>query len=144
MKTCGKIFLLDDDAMMLKMYATFLSGYGLDVFATDNAYKMILYAREMHPSVIVIDVQMPVLNGWQVLEFLKSDVKLKDIPVIMLTYNHEVKKAIALGVAGFLLKPVEPKKLLETVEVYCEYEPNPVVWMNKDTVYSDKKDYFVK
>ena len=144
MKKCGMIFMLDDDVLMLEMYATFLRAHGLDVFATDNAYKMILYAREIHPNAIILDVNMPVMNGWQVLETLKSDNKLQDIPIIMLTAADEVQKAIKLGAANFLLKPVEPLKLLAVIEDYCEYYAQPAPWLLNKIQSDSKKINFIK
>ncbi len=144
MKKCGRIFMLDDDVLTLEMYAAFLRGHGLDVFATDNAYKMILYAQEIHPNVIIVDVNMPVMNGWQVLKYLKSDDKLRDIPVIILTEADEVQKAMKLGAANFLLKPVEPLKLLAAIEDYCEYYTQPAPWMFAKIHQDKKQTEFIK
>ena len=144
MEKCGRIFMLNDDPIMLNMYAEFLRGHGLDVFATDNAYKMILYAREIRPNLIILDVNIPIMTGWQVLEYLKSDVKLRSIPVVMLTMPNEVQKAIALGAANFLLKPVEPLKLLSMVNDYCEYQINRDAWMFDKIKLNNEDDIFIK
>lgn len=144
MKNCGRIFMLNDNPLMLNMYADFLRRHGLDVFATDNAYKMILYAREIRPNLIVMEVNIPIMNGWQVLEYLKSDAKLRDIPVVMLTMPDEVQKAISLGADNFLLKPVEPLNLLSMVKDYCEYQINQDAWIFDNIKPSNKDNVFVK
>jgi len=144
MKKCGRIFMLNDNPLMLNMYAEFLRGHGLEVFATDNAYKMILYAREMQPNLIIMEVNISLMNGWQVLEYLKSDAKLRDIPVVMMTMPDEVQKAISLGAANFLLKPVEPLNLLSMVKDYCEYQINQDAWISDKIKTSDKDNIFVK
>lgn len=144
MKKCGRIFMLNDNPLMLNMYAEFLRGHGLEVFATDNAYKMILYAREMQPNLIIMEVNISLMNGWQVLEYLKSDAKLRDIPVVMMTMPDEVQKAISLGAANFLLKPVEPLNLLSMVKDYCEYQINQDACISDKIKTSDKDNIFVK
>ena len=144
MKECGKVFMLDDDLIRLNMYATFLRGHGLDVFATDNAYKMILYAREMRPSVFVLEVNMPIMNGWDVLEYLKRDVKLRDVPVVMLAMADEVGKAISLGADNFLLKPVEPIKLLEAIRDYCLFQDYPEALIINKLQNNKGQEHFVK
>ena len=136
--------MLNDNPLMLNMYAEFLRGHGLEVFATDNAYKMILYAREMQPNLIIMEVNISLMNGWQVLEYLKSDAKLRDIPVVMMTMPDEVQKAISLGAANFLLKPVEPLNLLSMVKDYCEYQINQDAWISDKIKTSDKDNIFVK
>ena len=105
---------------------------------------MILYAREIRPNLIVMEVNIPIMNGWQVLEYLKSDAKLRDIPVVMLTMPDEVQKAISLGAANFLLKPVEPLHLLSMVKDYCEYQINQDTWIFDKIKPSDKDNVFVK
>ena len=127
---CGKVFMLDDDKFRLDMYATFLRKYGIDVFATDNTYKMILYAKEINPNVIVLDVNM--VHGWQILEYIRSKEMLKNIPIVMFADVKDVSKLITMGISNFLLKPVEPIKLLEMITAYCNMVDNyDVLWLDK-------------
>ena len=71
MDKLGKVFMLDDDFILLDMYRSLLESHGFDVFTTDNAYKFILYAREIHPDIFILDINMPVMNGWEVVLRLK-------------------------------------------------------------------------
>ena len=73
MDKLGKVFMLDDDFILLDMYRSLLESHGFDVFTTDNAYKFILYAREIHPDIFILDINMPVMNGWEVVLRLKRE-----------------------------------------------------------------------
>lgn len=119
MSSLGKIFMLDDDEIILSLYQELFEAKGYDVFATTNAYKLLLYAREMKPDVFILDINMPVLSGWDVLHMIKRDDKLKDIPVVMLSILHDLDLAAAKGTAHFLNKPLDMDALMEIVESYC-------------------------
>ena len=72
------------------------------------------------PCVILLDVMMPTMDGWQFRAAQQSDPAMKDIPVVLLSAHTDVKSAAAqMQVAGFLPKPVAIDKLLQTVERFC-------------------------
>lgn len=119
MDKLGKVFMLDDDFILLDMYRSLLESHGFDVFTTDNAYKFILYAREIHPDIFILDINMPVMNGWEVVLRLKREARLKHIPVVMLTVRHDKRLAHAYGIANYLNKPLDAPGLLDVVESYC-------------------------
>ena len=115
----GKVFMLDDDKLMLEMYKTLLESRGFEVFTTDNAYKFILYAKEIRPDIFIVDINMPEMSGWEVVLKLKQDEQLRHIPVVILTVRHDAELAATYGVANFLNKPLEVEKLLDVAEAYC-------------------------
>lgn len=119
MDKLGKVFMLDDDFILLDMYRSLLESHGFDVFTTDNAYKFILYAREIHPDIFILDINMPVMNGWEVVIRLKREERLRHIPVVMLTVRHDKRLAQAYGIANYLNKPLDAPGLLDVVESYC-------------------------
>lgn len=63
MSKAGKVFMLDDDRIFLELYRNLLSDRGFDVFTTNNAYKFLLYGRELVPDVMFLDINMPRMNG---------------------------------------------------------------------------------
>jgi CheY-like chemotaxis protein len=72
------------------------------------------------PCVILLDVMMPTMDGWEFRAAQQSDPAMKDIPVVLLSAHTDVKSAAAqMQVAGFLPKPVAIDKLIETVEKFC-------------------------
>ena len=68
-------------------------------------------ARELRPAMITLDVMMPGLDGWSVLQALKADPELADIPVVMLTIVDEKNRGYALGAADYLTKPIDRDRL---------------------------------
>lgn len=75
-------------------------------------------AKERHPDVITLDIFMPDLNGWDVLSMLKSDEKLADIPVVMLTILDDKSRGFSLGASDYLTKPINRRRLIEVLSKY--------------------------
>jgi len=75
-------------------------------------------ARELHPSAIVLDVRMPIMDGWDVLTVLKADPVLRDVPVIMVTIEDAQQKGFALGASEYITKPVDRERLIYTLQKY--------------------------
>jgi CheY-like chemotaxis protein len=76
------------------------------------------------PAIILLDLKMPVMNGIEFLQVVKSDGRLKRIPVVVLTSSDEetdVVKSYELGVAGFIVKPVSFAKLLDAMKTFDMY-----------------------
>lgn len=118
MDKLGKIFMLDDDIFFLNLYHDLLEKRGFDVFTTTNAYQFLMYAKEVHPDVFVLDVNMPDACGWEVFHLLDEEAKNR-APVIMTTVASDKGLAVAKGVAHYLRKPVKMDNLLELLEAYC-------------------------
>jgi CheY-like chemotaxis protein len=72
-------------------------------------------AKELRPRAITLDVMMPDLVGWSVLAALRQDGELADIPVIMVPIVDEQRRAVALGAAGYLTKPIDCERLQRVV-----------------------------
>lgn len=114
-------FIAEDDKFMLRLYERVfkLAGHTLEVAEDGEEAVTRLAALNPKPSVIVLDVMMPKLNGFEVLEKIKKDPTLKDIPVAMLTNlsgEEDKKKALALGAKVYLVKSDnEPKHVVDEV-----------------------------
>lgn len=77
-------------------------------YAMEGAEAFQILEKDYMPSIIFLDINMPGMNGWQCLVKLKSNEKLKDIPVVMYStssYQHEIEKAFELGALAFFTKP---------------------------------------
>lgn len=82
----GKVILLvDDDLTLREMYEERLKAEGFEIVQASNGDEAIKKANEIKPNVILLDIMMPKINGFDVLKDLKSNPELKDIPVIVLT-----------------------------------------------------------
>ncbi len=113
-----KILLVDDDATMLRMVQSILAEHYKVFFATSGT-KAIAACAKCRPDLILLDYDMPVCDGKQIFEMLRSDEETSDIPIIFLTgisdLSH-VQGILALRPEGYLLKPPTREKLLSRIE----------------------------
>lgn len=118
----AKIFMAEDDPLMGRMYerAFKASGYELEMAFDGEATINSLKTASVLPTLILLDVMMPKLNGFDVLKQLKGEEKLKNIPVIMLTNlagEADAEKALSLGAILYLVKSqYDPKQIVEKVK----------------------------
>jgi DNA-binding response OmpR family regulator len=118
------ILAIDDDKTTLNILESQMSGLGYRVFTERAAVKGIEIARSFSPDVILLDLHMPVMDGFKVLSALKKDKTTKDIPVIMLTSNKEketVMEAMRHGVIDYIVKPYNPDKLNLKIRAAIDY-----------------------
>jgi DNA-binding response OmpR family regulator len=114
-----KILVVDDEADVLLLCRVNLEFEGYEVIeATDGVSAMDKVQREK-PDLVLLDVMMPRMDGWQVLAALKADPATKDIPVVMLTAKVQDKDQIrgwSGGVADYITKPFSPLSLSQVLE----------------------------
>ena len=121
MSNLGRILLVEDDPKDVELTLTALEEYNLanEVVVTRDGEEALdyLYCRgkyagrpQENPAVTLLDLKLPKLNGLEVLERIKSDEKLRMIPVVVLTSSHEERDMVAsyrLGVNAYVVKPVD-------------------------------------
>ncbi|WP_210330991.1 response regulator [Microvirga terrestris] len=110
-----RALIVDDEATSREILRQILTREGFEVATAESGQQGIEIAREIHPSVITLDVLMPEFDGWSTLQQLKRDPELQDIPVIMVTIVDEENQAYALGAAAYLTKPVSREGLLKAL-----------------------------
>jgi CheY-like chemotaxis protein len=123
-----RILVIDDDKDTRETISFVLAAEGHEVRgAMDGVAALSELQHRGRPSLILLDMMMPRLDGEGFMEALRSDPSLADIPVVMLTAHPAArKKAAELGAAGCLQKPVELVELLATVEqVRSRFEAHP-------------------
>lgn len=115
-----RVLVVEDEPENRLFIGLMLRTEGYDVLeAEDGQCALELLAREQPPELILLDVMMPGLNGWQVFQRLRQDPRWARIPVVMLTalaQRSDVERAVELGVDGYLTKPFEPADLIHTME----------------------------
>lgn len=116
-----KILIVDDDALLLEMYAEKLGREGFQVETALSGRKGLEKARGFKPDLILLDILMPSMDGFQVLEKLKSDPATKGIPVVFLTNLSEeeenVRKGFGLGAAAYFVKArFRPAEIIEKIK----------------------------
>lgn len=117
-----KILVVEDDAFLAGMYVTKLNLDGYDVELADDGEKAVRLAKEVQPEIILLDIILPKMSGFDVLKSLKEDAATKKIPVILLTnlgQRDDVKKGMDLGAVDYLIKahfmPSEVVKKIKSV-----------------------------
>lgn len=110
------ILVIDDDPSVRDLMTRFLSKLDFKVVSAANGEEGFRLAKQIRPLLITLDVVMPECDGWTVLNRLKSDSQLAEIPVIMVTIVDNEAKGIDLGAANYLIKPVERDRLADLVE----------------------------
>jgi CheY-like chemotaxis protein len=118
----AKILIIEDDPLMSRMYQQIFSFDKHEVEVADDGEQGILRAKEFKPTVIMLDVMMPKLNGFEVLDRLKLDPELKAIPVIMLTNlssDQDAQTAMLKGAVRYIVKnqhdPKEVSKMVKEI-----------------------------
>jgi len=117
----GKINVLvvEDDVFLSGIYQKKFEMEGFKVFTADNGEKAIIEAKKKKPDIILLDILLPKLDGFAVLEKLKSDPEVKNIPVILLTnlgQKDDVEKGLEAGAVDYLIKAhFKPSEVVEKV-----------------------------
>lgn len=113
------ILSIDDDELVLKLLDVNFQQRGFNVMEFLGGEGAFNKAKEVQPSLIILDIMMPMVSGWEVLEKLKGDESTKDIPVIILTVKssqEDVSRAMDMGADSYMLKPFDPSDLVSLVE----------------------------
>jgi CheY-like chemotaxis protein len=112
------VLVVDDDPAMLDLFGRFLEGEGFLVVTASTGEEGLARAKALHPAAVVLDVMLPIMDGWDVLRAMKKDPAIADIPVVMVSTldNHEM--GYALGVSDYLTKPIDRHQLLLILDKY--------------------------
>jgi CheY-like chemotaxis protein len=128
------ILVIDDDPAVHDLMQRFLSREGYHVIAAMGGKEGVNLAKEQTPDVILLDIRMPHMNGWEVLSLLKSDPQLARIPVVIVTIEEDKALGSALGAVDYLLKPVDYDRLLTLLQPYCSHSsPTSVLVVEDNT-----------
>ena len=119
MENTKKVLVVDDEAGICYGLAAALQGWGYKTFSALNGKEALALAKQHIPDLILLDIMMPKMDGYEVLRQLKQDTKMTQIAVIMLTAKSETPdkiKASSLYANEYLTKPVELEKVKQAVE----------------------------
>ena len=128
----NRVLVIDDDATVRDLMRRFLSREGFDVVTASGGREGLEFARDLNPSVITLDVFMPDMDGWSVLQAIKQDAELNRIPVIMMTISDEKQKGFTLGASGYLTKPVDRAQLAQLLDRFKNLTGTPRVLIVED------------
>jgi PAS domain S-box-containing protein len=115
------VLCVDDDPATLDLLGRTLRRQGLRVASARSGADALEVARTHRPAVITLDVMMPEMDGWTLLQRLREDPDLRHVPVVMVSMvDHSQASALALGASDYLVKPVEPDVLLGVLQRYLQ------------------------
>ena len=115
----AKILIAEDERDIRDLVAFTLRFAGHEVFAASNGEEAVDLAPKVNPDLILMDVRMPRMTGYEACKIMKTDPNLKDIPIVFLSakgQESEIQQGIASGAEDYLLKPFAPDQLTSRVK----------------------------
>ena len=132
-----QLLIVDDDRNTREGYRMYLSTKGFSVRALEGGVDALAYAKASAPDLVVLDLGLPDIDGWEVARRLKSDDETRDIPIIAFSgrsMQHEQVSALRAGCDVYLTKPCAPDRLLGAIHKLLgleerapepEHQPDP-------------------
>jgi CheY-like chemotaxis protein len=123
-----RILVADDDPVILRLLQVNFNLEGYEVHTATRGEEALEKAREHLPDIILLDVMMPGVDGWEVCRRLKEDQATAAIPVIFLSaraQDQDRRRGYELGVVAYVTKPFDPGELIEVVQRSLSGTPEP-------------------
>ncbi|MDX1739568.1 MAG: response regulator [Alphaproteobacteria bacterium] len=117
------VMIVEDNELNMKLFHDLLEARGYDILETRDGMEALKMAREKHPDLILMDIQLPEVSGLEVTKWLKEDEDLRDIPVIAVTafaMKGDEEKIREGGCEAYIAKPISVSHFLETVEKFLQ------------------------
>jgi DNA-binding response OmpR family regulator len=115
-----RILCIEDEADMIDLFRVILARRGYKVDGAPGGHEGLRKVRETHPDLVLLDLMMPDMDGWEVYQQMKADEKTRDIPVIIVTAKAQsIDKVLGLQIAkvdDYISKPFSPDELVESVQ----------------------------
>ena len=121
-----KVLTVDDSKTIRMIVKKAFKPYDCELFEAENGVEGLATAAKEKPGLIVLDITMPVMNGIEMLEKLKSEPDLKEIPVIMLTAESGrdvIMNIVKMGAKDYIVKPFKGEQLIERVKHLLDLKP---------------------
>jgi DNA-binding response OmpR family regulator/two-component sensor histidine kinase len=132
------VLAIDDDPEVIRLLSDSLARSPYRLVGALNGEEGIALARTLKPMAITLDIMMPHRDGWSILQALKSDPALRDIPVIILTIVENKGLGFSLGAADYIVKPFERKDLLERLRALDAKRASRVIVVEDDREIQDQ------
>ncbi len=122
-----KVLLVEDSKIVQQLYRNKLTLEQFSVITADNGMEAIKILSSEIPDIILLDLMMPVMDGYKVLQVIKTDPRLSKIPVLVFSAKgqpEEVEKALSLGASGYIVKATtKPNEVVEQIKKTLEQKP---------------------
>lgn len=114
-----KILIVEDNELNLKLFCDLLRAHGYAAEAVDDGREVVARAQEARPDLIIMDIQLPHVTGLELIEQLKHDRALRDIPIMAVTAyaaKGDEDRIRAAGAEGYISKPISVSRFVEAVQ----------------------------
>jgi two-component system response regulator VicR len=115
-----RVICVEDEAEMIDLIRLILSRKGFEVIGANGGKQGLEMIREQKPDLVLLDLMMPDMDGWEVYQQVKADEATRDIPVIVVTAKAQsIDKVLGLHIAkvdDYISKPFSPQELMDSVE----------------------------
>jgi chemosensory pili system protein ChpA (sensor histidine kinase/response regulator) len=118
-----KVMVVDDSVTVRKVTTRLLQRNGMEVITAKDGVDAVSILQETKPDIMLLDIEMPRMDGFEVASFVRHDENLSDVPIVMITSRTGQKhrdRAMSIGVNEYLGKPFQEKSLLSTIEKLVE------------------------
>lgn len=115
----GRILVIDDEPHLVEVLANRLQASHYEVMTAVTGREGLEKAQKEKPNLILLDILMPDIDGYQLLQSLKEKAETKGIPVVILTvkkWSEDIQRAMSAGAVDYVVKPFDSKNLLEKIE----------------------------
>ena len=112
------VLVVDDEVDNLVLFRRILESRGYSVTTANDGMAAVAAVQEQQPQLILMDMSMPIMDGWEATERLKADASTAAIPILALTANvleRDYERAMAAGCAAYIRKPIELQQFLRVV-----------------------------
>jgi CheY-like chemotaxis protein len=109
------VVVVDDDRRSLDLMSAYLDGHGVRVVRARDGNEGLDRIRRLQPVAALLDIRLPGIDGWEVLEALRADPETEEVPVIIVSILDEKSRGLAAGAAEYLVKPVGREDLLDAL-----------------------------
>ena len=118
--TSPKIVCIEDEPQMVDLLTLVLSKHDYEVYSATDGFEGLQLIAALKPDLVLLDLMMPDIGGWEVYQKMKADKKLRDIPVIIVTAkSQDIDKVLGLHIAkvdGYVTKPFKANELVSAVD----------------------------
>lgn len=116
-----RLLLLEDHPLNRALFAEYLCYHGFDVHAIADGERLFETLEQFRPQMILLDLKLPYVDGFTILEQIRQSPKWRHIPVVVvsaLSFSIDRQRALSLGACDYFVKPVDLKSLLEAINQY--------------------------
>ncbi len=138
-----RVLVVDDDPMVTRLVRINLELENFEVEEAWDGKTAMRMMRENRPDLLVLDIMMPQMDGWEILKLVREDEQLRDLPVVVLTakvQEEDIARGWRMGADGYIVKPFNPVILADALRKVLEASPEERLALRNEEI-ERYKDY---